>query len=360
MADLEELQEAVLIEDVLEQEGLDYRITHGSRGEQINLRECPFCGGDDWKVYVNRDSGLGNCFHGSCQETFNLIKFTKRVIENRGGRGVVNYLQKLAAGLGWRPGRRERVDVETFDADDWSLPDNIALPDRNGNNLVYLTKRGVDDATTRWFDLRYCHDGWFNYTKPDGSHGGIYFGRRVIFPVYDLDGTLTTFQGRDITGESDRKYLFPARLPGTSRFLYNGYRAFRKRRVVLCEGAMDVIGAHVALAEPEPDVGVVGSFGMHLSGGQDGEDQISRLLELKRQGLEEVTIMWDGETGAYKAAVKAARKITQLGIAARVAVLPAGEDPGSAMSRDIVAAFRDAKPAQGASALSMALKNPYR
>ncbi len=360
MSEIDDLLESILLEDVLEREGMDYGTGSGSRGEQLNIKECPFCGGDDWKVYANRDSGLGNCFYGSCQETFNLYKFTRQVVENSGGGSAVAYLNKLAMEMGWRPAARERVDVETYDPTGWELPGGtIKLPDRKGNMLPYLTERGVDAETAEWFDLRYCHDGWYKYTKVNGEEGFMPFKKRVIFPIHDLDGTMVNFQGRDITGKADSKYIFPPRLPGTGRFLYNGHRFGRKKRALLCEGVMDVIGAHKAL-ESHKEIGILGSFGMHLSSGDDGNDQMSRFLELKARGLEEVTIMWDGERKAYKAAVKAARTLCGIGIKGKVAMLPAGKDPGEARAAEIISAYEKAVSASGSGGLALTLKCPYK
>ena len=360
MSDFKELIDSILLEDVLDREGVDYRLGSGSRGEQLNIQECPFCGGDEWKVYANRDSGLGNCFHGSCQETFNLYKFTARLMENNGGGKAGSYLSNLAKELGWQPRERKAVDVDTYDPKDWELPSGtIKLPDSKGEMLHYLTNRGVDAQTAKWFDIRYCHDSWYKYIKVDGTDGFMPVKRRVIFPIFDLDGDMVTFQGRDITGKSDRKYLFPPRLPGTGRYLYNGHRAARKEHLILCEGAMDVIGAHNAL-RGDLDTGVVGSFGMHLSTGDDGNDQLSRFLRLKEQGLKQVTIMWDGEFKAYAAAIKAAVSLVKIGIKGKVASLPKGKDPGEARSSEILAAIKGAKSVTGNGALVLTMANPYR
>jgi len=360
MSELQDLLSNIAVEDILDREGFDYRTTHGSRGEQLNVEECPFCGGTDWKVYINRDSGLGNCFHGSCQTRFNTYNLTKRILENAGTGHVIPYLKNLAQEQGWRPrSMTPTIDVET-EAGDWKLPDNIDLPDRHGNMLDYLTRRGVTPEIAKMFDLRYCNDAWFNYTKPDGKHGGMNFSGRVLFPIYDLDGTMVTFQGRDITGKAEKKYLFPPKLPGTSSFFYNGFRCMRKETVVMCEGVMDVIGAYVALRMERPELGVMGSFGISLSDGRPDLDQLSRLIKMKRSGLRHVIIMWDGEKGAYAAALKAASKIAKIGLKVSIALLPKGQDPGDAMGRDIVKAVSNPLPYEGSNVLRLGLKNPFR
>ncbi len=61
-----EMMESVDMEEWLSHEGVEYRNTRGTKGEQLNVRTCPSCGKDEWKVYLNAETGLGNCFSGSC------------------------------------------------------------------------------------------------------------------------------------------------------------------------------------------------------------------------------------------------------------------------------------------------------
>lgn len=356
MTDIRELLEDIPIEEILERQGVDYRVTHGSSGEQLNVKECPFCGGSSWKVYLNRDSGLGNCFHGSCGERFNSFKFVKQLVGARNSLDLKALLQTIALELGWQPPRKaaELPVVEQ----EWQLPDCSQLPLSDGRMPVYLTNRGVTPEIAKAFDLRWSARGWFNYIKADGSKSGQFYGSRIIIPVYDLDGSLVTFQGRDASGKAERKYLFPPGLPGSGAFLYNGHRGKGKKKAVLVEGAFDVIGAETALRAFAIDDAVLGSFGKHLSRGHD-ESQESRFLRLKRLGLEEVRVMWDGEKAAFEAAINAATLLNGLGIKSFVCTLPAGKDPGEASARDILAAYNGAQRITPLAAIKLRLSNPY-
>lgn len=336
---LRDITKDLLLEDILEREGREYRLGHGSSGEQLNIQECPFCNGSDWKVYANRDSGLGNCFHGSCGETFNLFTFTNAMI-GTSKHAAAKYLEKIALDLGWRPKKRNETQTEVVDSEDWHLPESLPMPTADGQILKYLKDRRIDAYTAEYFKLRYCMDAWFNYTKPDGERGGMYFGERVLIPVYDLDGSMVTFQGRDITGNSDRKYLFPPGLPGTGRFLYNGQNATGKKSIIANEGGFDVIRTWVNIRDtPYQDMGVVGTFGIHLSKGQDGNDQKNKFLRLKQWGLREVILFWDGEEVAFKKSLKAASELMSIGLRVKVARPPEGKDPGDLSASETVAAL---------------------
>ena len=352
---VKDILDSLMLEDILEREGVEYRIGHGSSGEQLNIQECPFCHGSDWKVYANRDTGLGNCFHGSCGTTFNIFTFAEAQTQGS-KRSTVQYLEKMAMEMGWRPRRVKELQTEVVDNEDWKLPDSYALPTSDGKNLKYLKDRRVDGETAEYFKLRYCPDGWFNYTKPDGERGGMYFGERVLIPVYDIDGTMVTFQGRDLTGESDRKYLFPPGLPGTGRFLFNGQNAAGKGSIILCEGAFDVIRTWVNIKNTRyEDRAVVGSFGIHLSRGADGNDQKNKLLRLKAQGAREIIVFWDGEEAAYRKSVKAAAEILKMGFRVKVARPPVDKDPGDLTVAETVTALDKAVKLDPMTVLSLSI-----
>jgi DNA primase len=261
---------------------------------------------------------------------------------------------------GWRPRRTTTAAVEY--TDDIKLPTSFALPTKDGQNLVYLEKRGVNGDLAKYFHLRMCLYGWWNFTKDDDSSSGQSFDDRLIIPVFDLNGELKTFQGRDITGESDKKYLFPKGLPGTGRYLFNGQNAMRCKRVCLGEGAFDVIAIKKAFDEEVTlrDVMPVGSFGKHLSyGSLEGDDQLGRFIQLKSLGLEEVTIMWDGEVKALIAALDAAKILRGVGLRARIATLPFDRDPNEVLPEVVREVFWNAHIYTASLDLKWRLKNPY-
>lgn len=326
--DIRELEEFIDMELWLDQEGLDYRVTMGSSGEQLNLKECPRCGGAEYKVYLNRETGLGNCFHGSCVGERGFTKFN--FINHYLGEGfakAIEHVKTFARESGWRT-KRKVAAATSNDVYDVKLPESVELPDKLGRNLDYLTARGLDDDSTRYFNLRYSQQGTYGYVL-NGEEKRQDHSERVIIPIYNLDGELVTFQGRDVSGEKDRKYLFPPGLAGTGRFLYNGHNAVGKKRVIVGEGAFDVFALKRAMdGEPQlRDVEAIGTFGKSLSKSTDGESQYAAFARLKREGLEEVTFMWDGELSTIVAATKAALEIAAIGLTVKVAMLPKDKDP---------------------------------
>jgi DNA primase len=354
----------VTAEELLDHLGVDYKRTSGSRGRQFNVRECPECGRSDWKVYIAEETGYGNCFHGSCETKFNLWTFADAHLGHPESKQVGKLFEDIAKAGGWKPKvKPQRIVIPAFEGD-LKLPTNYHLPDRNGSVSAYLEGRGVTPELARAFDLRWGI-GAYQYTKEDGAPGSIPFAGRILFPIYDLNGKLATFQGRDTTGLSDRKYLFPARLPSTARFIYNGHRCKAEgwAHAVMGEGTMDVIAIQRAIDQDRTlvSMGAIGSFGKSLTLDIDpgASTQLQALLELKRAGLKIITIMWDGEWTALKSAVKAAAVLTQHGFMMRIAPLPKDKDPAEVSSELVRESIRCALPYSRKLEAKVRLRDPY-
>lgn len=354
--DAKELSAELDLEFWFDQQSIPFRVTRGSSGMQLNLQSCPACGDKRWRTYLNQETGIGNCF--VCNQGFNKLSFIHAYL---GGswRDTFTHVREALVDQGWRPKRMTPTAVEMGDVE---LPVSFPLPTAAGENLVYLQEREISPELARYFALRFCASGRWWFDREDGGRGYQQFDNRVIIPVFDLDGKLMTFQGRDVTGESDTKYLFPKMLPGTGRYLYNGHNAVGKKRAVLLEGFFDVAATKRALDEDVALRGVVplGSFGKHLSyGSLDGNDQLGRFLELKRNGLLEVTIMWDGEPRALSAALQAAETLRKVGLIAKIALLPPDRDPNEVLPEVVREAFYKAEPYTSQLAVKWRLRNPY-
>ena len=298
-----------------------------------------------------------NCF--VCNEPFDKAGFIHHALGQPRWKDTLKHIEETLKQQGWRPKKVVSVAVDDTTV---KLPLSFPLPTPDGQNLQYLEDRGITAELAGFFKLRFCEEGWWNFVKEDGERGGQRFDMRVIIPVFDLDGTLMTFQGRDITGTSDRKYLFPSGLPGTGRFLLNGHNAMRAKRLVMGEGFMDVASIKKALDEENElrDVGVVGSFGKHLSfGSLDGNDQLGRFVQLRDHGLQEVTIMWDGEKAALISALAAAKLLRGIGLKVKIALLPEGRDPNEVTTDVVRKAFYGAKVYEPKLDVIWRLRNPY-
>jgi DNA primase len=357
-SDLPELLSQVDMETYLDREGIEYRRTHGTRGEQLNVQTCPACGGSKWKVYLNAETGLVNCFHGGCDKrTFNKYSFIAAHL-GLAGRQVIDHIKQFAKESGWMPKRKATVAVNKKDTE-LLLPASFEIP-HEGRNLKYLENRGVESDVAKYFHLRYCIEGYFRFPNPEGGWAFQDYSKRVIIPIFDLEGELVSFQGRDITGASEKKYLFPPGFAATGAHLYNGQNVVRTKRVLMGEGAFDVIAQKIAL-DGDPtlrDVVPIGSFGKHLSVGHN-DSQLQKFLALRERGVEEVTIMWDGEHQAFLDAIQAGLELLKIGMRVRIATLPLGKDPNEVPPEVVQRAFFGATSLTKLSAVKLRMNNPY-
>lgn len=352
--ELQEALDTIDMEAWLDQEGVEYKVTRGSRGTQLNIKECPCCGGSSWKVYLNADTGLGNCFSGDCETKFNKWKFIRATMGRASTGEVIQHIKDVAKEQGWRPPKRTTMAVNT-DRADLKLPKSYPMP-HEGRNLKYLENRNITGDIAAYFNLRYSPNGKFFY---EGEGGKTYvqdYSKRIIIPVFDLEGELVSFQGRDITGTAEKKYLFPPGYASTGSILYNGQNAIGAERVAIGEGVFDVAATKIALDGDMAlrDVVPIGTFGKHLSFG-DENSQLSKLLFLKEKGLREVTFLWDGEKKAIQAAIQTAMMLHGYGFHARVAILPKDKDPNEITGEELRRCFWNATTINATSAAKLAL-----
>lgn len=312
------------VETFLDREGVDYKPSYGTKGLQLNLDECPVCGEGGRKTYINAETGLGNCFHGACGYKFNKFKLIKAV-SGLSGADFDQYVRAIAEEQGWMP-KKERAELIQADL---KLPSKLHHLPVNGMNLQYLQDRGVSIDSCKWFNLSYCHGGWWGYKLSDGSEKWVSYDQRIIIPIADLSGRLVSFQGRDITGEKLPKYLFPVGYAVAGSHLYNAntFQEGVHTHAVIGEGAFDAIAVHQAIDGVSECSGMlaVATFGMHLSGGPDG--QIAKFMQLQERGLKVITFLWDGESKAMSYAIKAGLQLVGVGFTVRIGKLPAGYDP---------------------------------
>jgi DNA primase len=350
--ELTEMLNRLDIEDYLDGAGVEYRHTHGSSGPQLNLYECPVCGNAKWKVFIGVDSGLGNCFSGSCEKKFNKFSLIQAVT-GLSGKGVVEHIKQRVIEMGWRPPRK-RVSTQRKTDATLKMPHSYPIP-IEGRNLAYLENRGIDVATCRYFDLSFCHRGLFPYSQ-NGRQMYMDFSRRIMIPIFDLDGNMVSFQGRDITGAAEKKYLFPPGFASTGEVLFNGQNVINAERVVVGEGVFDVAAIKIALDGEESlrDVVPIGSFGKNISFGHE-RSQLARFIDLQSRGVKEVTIMWDGELKATDDAIRAGEMLKGIGMGVRIAALPFEKDPNEILASEVRRVFWEAIPLTNANAVKLRL-----
>jgi DNA primase len=244
-----------------------YTVSTVSGGRQLKLSgPCPFCGEDrsDMRLYVNPESGMGDCKH--CGVAFGPVKFVMAA-EGCSGAKAREILDGEGDGY-----IRERP---VLTAPTIPLPSVVPISTIPAAG-EYLERRRIPSDAIKRFGLCYCIADIETETTIFRTKG------RVIIPIYGLDGTLASWQGRDITGKSKLKYLFPPGFKG-AEYLFNAQSIpHNPDYLLVVEGVMDVIGWWLAGVK-----NVVATFGKKVS-----VEQMEMIRAIKPKS---VFIAWDSD-----------------------------------------------------------------
>ncbi|MDR7417638.1 MAG: DNA primase [Armatimonadota bacterium] len=313
---------------------------------------CPFHQEKTPSFHVDPERGVFHCF--GCGAGGDVFDFLMRI----GNMTFVESAQELA--------RRAGVQIDTSpEAARWaSERDQIlraldgareyfrAMLGKSKKARDYLTRRGISDAVAARFALGYAPPGWDSLLAALGARqytpavleraglvaarqsGGGYFDMfrdRLMFPILDLQDRVVAFGGRALD-DAEPKYLNSKESPAFAkgRVLYalgQAREAIREHgETLVVEGYMDALTCHqfgVANA--------VASLGTALTADQ---------IVLLRRFAPRVVLIYDSDAAGESAAERGLMLAEEAELTARVAVLPAGEDPDSYVRRHGPAAFR--------------------
>ncbi len=203
--------------------------------------------------------------------------------------------------------------------------------------LSYLRGRALSDKTITRFGLGYAPNSRFaltNHLKSKGftdtelisanlvfksrSGKGVVdrFVDRVMFPIIDLRGNVIAFGGR-IMSDQKPKYLNTSDTivfnKSQNLFSLNNAKNSGTRRLILCEGYMDVIAVNQA-----GFTDAVATLGTSLT--------VEQAMLMKRY-CDEVVICYDADEAGQKATQRAIGILRQSGLVVRVLTIPDGKDP---------------------------------
>lgn len=171
----------------------------------------------------------------------------------------------------------------------------------------YLKKKGYDDNILN-------KTGLFTYDEKRGTHDK--FWNRVMFPILDVHNKVIAFGGR-VMGDGMPKYL---NSPETiifdkSRNLFglNIARLARTKKLLLCEGYMDVIALHQA-----GFTNAVASLGTAFT---------SQQASLMKRYADEVYLTYDSDQAGTNAALRAIPILKEAGLSAKVINMHPYKDP---------------------------------
>ena len=206
-------------------------------------------------------------------------------------------------------------------------------PDKTG--LQYFASRKLTPQTIKKYGLGYASDSWNDltdhlrskgYTDDEivdawlaGSKNGRTFDmfrKRVMFPIIDLRGNIIGFGGR-VLDDSQPKYLNTGKTPvfdkGSNLFSMNFAKNSNAKRLILCEGYMDVIAVNQAGFD-----NVVATLGTAITPDQ------ARLIS---HYAEEVIVAYDSDGAGQKATQKAINHFADVGLRTKIIHMEGAKDP---------------------------------
>ncbi len=205
--------------------------------------------------------------------------------------------------------------------------------------LDYLKRRNVPLKMIKHFGLGAAPDDWHaleNHLREKGfkrdelvaanllrysdKNGKRYyydaFRAKVIYPVIDLRGNVVAFGGR-VLDNSKPKYINTSDTlvykKSNELFALNFAKNGNERKIILCEGYMDVIALHGAGFE-----NAVAGLGTALT-----PEQVSLISRY----ADEVALCYDSDEAGQKAVRAAINLFSKTGIRVKVIKLQGGKDP---------------------------------
>ena len=157
--------------------------------------------------------------------------------------------------------------------------------------------------------------------------GSLYdtFRARIVFPTWDLQGSVVGFGARVLPGADGPKYLNSSETPvfSKSRVMYGLNRAksaIARGEALVVEGYTDVIALHEAgITE------AVATNGVAL-----GETHFEQLKKFTQR----IVLMLDADTAGQGATERSFDVHHRLGVEVLVAMLPAGNDPADVVAEE--------------------------
>ena len=308
---------------------------------------CPFHQEKTPSFYVVPEKRFYFC-HG-CRASGDAVSFVQRYL----GKTFIDAIRDLAREVGvdleaaQDPGARERQQLK--EATDLAAEHfRSLLWDEEGRRArEYLASRGISEDTARAFGLGWAPSGWTSladkFTKAGMIEWGLlaglvsrrqkgdgyydFFRGRLIVPIRAPEGRPIAFGARLVDAEEGPKYLNSreSRLYNKSETLFGMDQARdeirRRKAAVLVEGYFDCIALH--------QEGVKHTVALCSTALTPGH-----IKALGRAEARELYLLLDGDQAGLNAVERLAGPLLAAGAAAKVALLPEGDDPDVFIRRE--------------------------
>ena len=326
-----------------------------SKGGSLWKANCPFHDEKTPSFTVSPQRQTYKCF--GCGEFGNVIDFVmkfekldfREALEKLADRGGVT----LAYEQGRGPSQQERsTRAKALEMMEWAQRGFRANLERTEAAKEYVNARGLGGEVAERWGIGYAPDEYHRQSdaalkkfdqetieatglcKRNDRGWYDFFRGRITFPIRDPRGRIVGFGARLLDPEAKaQKYVNSAEglLFHKSKLLYGvdvlaqSQQLKTTGRVLLMEGYTDVIAAHEAGFD-----NAVAPLGTSLT-----REQVA----LAHRYGDGVTLVLDGDEAGMNAAERGVNVVLEMGVDAKVAVLPEGKDPFDMLRKDGPEAF---------------------
>jgi DNA primase len=301
---------------------------------------CPFHQEKTPSFHVDPERGLFHCF--GCGAGGDIFDFVMRTASLTFMEAAEDLARRAGVALDASPQAARRASerevlMRALDAAQEYFRSMLAKHGQKAR--AYLSQRGVSEAMVARFGLGYAPPGWDGllstlqgrtYTPKVLEQAGLValrqsgdgyydmFRDRLMFPILDMQDRVVAFGGRALD-DAQPKYLNSKESPAFTkgRLLYAlgaAREAIRNSgEALVVEGYMDALTCHQF-----GFTNAVASLGTALTA-----DQVALL----RRFAQRVVLVYDPDRAGETAAERGLALCEEAELPARVAVLPAGQDP---------------------------------
>lgn len=287
----------------------------------VRTFKCPLCRDDKGRGWLNVAYWTAGCFNVGCVAHERLeggaLEWARRLEQIRSRGETFAVLKKLygtAAVIEWKPVVRDGDDFVRFPVALKPFVATGAHPFQKTYELFAAKQWGIELADMIAWGLGYVTAG--------------YHAKRVLIPIV-MGEQPVAFQTRTIGTDEKKKYITSRHGPkddpqsecarSAAEILFNYDRAQKGGRVILVEGAGDVMGWHRGNLDRQPVA--LAMLGISLTP--------EKLALLDALDLEEITLAVDAEADAQRKACSLLDDLRDWSLNANLATWRGGKDAGA-------------------------------
>lgn len=189
----------------------------------VHIR-CPLCGDHSNHGGFNPEDGSYACWR--CKGTHPVSLIAKLL-----------HIPKIEAQKVWNDYDGGVLVRRALNKEKTDRPSSIVPPgsELSSHHKEYLMKRGFRPTVA-------IQEHNLLGTGPVCEWQGSDFRLRIIIPIYDINGRLVNFQGRDITGKQELRYKgcpVDKAVLHHKHLLYGAHKAASAKRIIVVEGVFD-------------------------------------------------------------------------------------------------------------------------